>query len=345
MVVTAVTSSVIYGLRQEVRAAERLGQYELTRKLGEGGMGIVYEATHVLLRRRTAVKLLPMDKSGEEAIARFEREVQQTSRLDHPNTVSIYDYGHTPDGQFYYAMEYLDGLDLDRLVRDHGPLGDARARQVLVQAARALAEAHTKGLVHRDVKPSNIMLCDRGGVPDTVKVLDFGLVKSVETGAANDDARTIAVTQATTIVGTPQYLAPEAITSAAAFGPAGDVYALGAVGYFLLTGREVFSGTSPIEIISKHLTSPAPRLSDLIDRSVDTGLERVLMRCLAKDPQERCADGRDLAAALSSLDLEGWTEAQAQHWWDTHELRTQSKGPASSTARTRLDVDVESRRH
>lgn len=219
--VTAVTSSVIYGLRKEVRAATRLGQYELTRKLGEGGMGIVYQATHVLLRRPTAIKLLPPEKAGEDAIARFEREVRQTSRLEHPNNVAIYDYGRTPDGQFYYAMEYLQGLDLEQLVRRHGPLGDARVVHLLRQAALALAEAHGMGLVHRDVKPSNIMVCNRGGVPDTVKLLDYGLVKAVGAVPPDDAART-PVTQPTTVVGTPHYLAPEAIREATV-GPSADV--------------------------------------------------------------------------------------------------------------------------
>ena len=340
--VTAVISSVIYGLRKEVRAAERLGQYELRRKLGEGGMGVVYEATHVLLRRRTAVKLLPIDKAGEEAIARFELEVRQTSRLEHPNNVSIYDYGQ-PDGQFYYAMEYLNGLDLERLVRDHGPLGDARTLHLLSQAAQALAEAHRKGLVHRDVKPSNIMVCDRGGVPDTVKVLDFGLVKRVNLGDDDDSDRTIEITQTTTIVGTPHYLAPEAIRGEKTVGPAADVYALGAVGYFLLAGREIFPGSSTIETFAKHLTAEPPSLSDVAGRPVDRRLEQALRRCLEKEPKNRFRDGRDFALALSSFQIGGWSEAEAQEWWDDHQPAAGSDTPVSSSARTQLAVDVQSR--
>lgn len=306
-------------------------------------MGVVYEATHVLLRRRTAVKLLPIDKAGEEAIARFELEVRQTSRLEHPNNVSIYDYGHTPDGQFYYAMEYLNGLDLERLVRDHGPLGDARTLHLLSQAAQALAEAHRKGLVHRDVKPSNIMVCDRGGVPDTVKVLDFGLVKRVNLGDDDDSDRTIEITQTTTIVGTPHYLAPEAIRGEKTVGPAADVYALGAVGYFLLAGREIFPGSSTIETFAKHLTAEPPSLSDVAGRPVDRRLEQALRRCLEKEPKNRFRDGRDFALALSSFQIGGWSEAEAQEWWDDHQPAAGSDTPVSSSARTQLAVDVQSR--
>ena len=327
---TALTSSVIYGLRREVGAAKRLGQYELGRKLGEGGMGIVYEATHVLLRRRTAVKLLPIEKAGEEAIARFEQEVRHTSQLEHPNTVSIYDYGRTPDGQFYYAMEYLDGLDLDQLVRSRGALNDARSVLLLRQAAQALAEAHGKGLVHRDVKPSNIMVCDRGGVPDTVKVLDFGLVKSVGAAEADDGARTMVITQATVVVGTPHYLAPEAIRQMT-IGPPADVYALGAVGFFLLTGREVFPGAAPIEILSNHLTAEPPALSPLVGRAVGDRLESTLRRCLAKNPGDRYQDGHALATALSAIRLEGWGRTKRVNGGQTTGRRSPLAHPMLTT--------------
>ena len=248
VIATAVTSHVIYGLRRQVRDAMRLGQYELGRKLGEGGMGVVYEATHVMLRRPTAVKLLPIEKAGEQTVARFEREVQQTSRLEHPNSVYIYDYGRTPDGQFYYAMELLDGVTLEQLVDVDGPVGAARAALILRQAALALAEAHAMGLVHRDIKPANIMLCERARVPDTVKVLDFGLVKAIDSPDVDDN-----ITQANTVLGTPHYLAPEAISDPDAVGAPSDVYALGAIGFFLVTGREVFTGRSVVEVCSKHL--------------------------------------------------------------------------------------------
>src|SRR5690606_31795371 len=208
---------------------------------------------HALLRRPTAVKLLPPDKAGGAAIARFEREVQLTASLVHPNTVTIFDYGHTPDGVFYYAMEYLDGGDLETVVAVGGPMPPARAAHVLAQIAAGLAEAHEIGLIHRDVKPANVFLVGKEGVADLAKLLDFGLVRELESGA------TSGLTRTDTVMGTPLYLSPEAITSPAAVDARSDLYALGAVGYFLLTGEHVFSGRTVVEICSHHLhTEPEP---------------------------------------------------------------------------------------
>ena len=338
VVATAVTSHVIYGLRRQVRDAMRLGQYQLGRKLGEGGMGVVHEATHLMLRRPTAVKLLPVEKAGEQTVARFEREVQQTSRLEHPNSVSIYDYGRTPDGQFYYAMELVEGLTLQQLVEADGPIPAARAASILRQAALALAEAHARGLVHRDIKPANIMLCERAGIPDTVKVLDFGLVKAI------DDPRADAhLTQADAIVGTPHYLAPEAISNPDDVGASSDVYALGAIGFYLLTGREVFTGDSVVEVCSKHLRDEPEPPSAVRGEAVDPGLEALVLRCLAKAPGDRPADGAAVAAGLDQLTLKGWTLEDADAWWRGH----REKGVAaveSHPTPTRLAVDVEGRR-
>ncbi len=336
VVASAVTSHVIYGLRRQVRHAMRLGQYELGRKLGEGGMGVVYEATHVMLRRPTAVKLLPIETAGAATIARFEREVRQTSRLEHPNSVYIYDYGRTPDGQFYYAMELLEGATLAELVRSGGPISAPRAVHLLRQAAAALAEAHDKGLVHRDVKPANIMVCVRAGVPDTVKVLDFGLVKEVDAPA--DDG---GITQASAIVGTPHYLAPEAISSADAVGPATDVYALGAVGYFLVTGREVFTGKTVIEICSQHLKDAPETPSEALGAPVDERLEALILRCLAKSPDERPSDGGALVAALDARDMPDWTLEDSRAAWAEHPIDAVR---ASDGLRTQLTVDIDRRR-
>lgn len=336
IVATASTSRVIYGLRREVRKAQRLGQYELGRKLGEGGMGEVYQATHVLLRRPTAVKLLPSERAGEKSVARFEREVVQTSRLEHPNSVMIYDYGHTPEGTFYYAMELVDGVTLAELVDEDGPVPQERVVHILRQAAAALAEAHERGLVHRDVKPANIMLCQRAGVPDTVKVLDFGLVKETDNPAANPD-----LSQADTVMGTPHYLAPEAITAPDTVGPAADVYALGAVGYFLLTGNEVFSGASVIEVCSKHLNeAPAP-LATKIDEAVDPRLESLLLRCLAKEAEARPQDGLALTLALDELGLR-WPRKRAAQWWANRASHATSSSLATPSP-TQLDIDMAAR--
>src|SRR5512136_349670 len=177
-----ITSHVIYGLQREIHRVRRLGQYALEEKLGEGGMGVVYRASHAMLRRPTAVKLLAPEKAGLETIARFEREVRLTARLTHPNTITIYDYGRTHEGIFYYAMELLDGATLEEVVEVGGALPPGRAIHVASQIASALVEAHGAGLIHRDIKPANVLLCERGGVPDVVKVVDFGLVRELETG-------------------------------------------------------------------------------------------------------------------------------------------------------------------
>ena len=338
--ITVVTSSVIYGLRHEVWAARRLGQYELIRKLGEGRMGVVYEATHVLLKRPAVVKLLPTARAGEEAVSRFEREVTHTSRLEHPNNVSVYDYGRTPEGEFYYVMEYLNGYTLEQLVRDHGPLDDARTVHILRQAADALAEAHALGLIHRDIKPANIMLCNRGGVPDMVKVLDYGLVKRSGAVGQSDDLQTMAVTRVTTIVGTPSYMSPEAIRGGVTIGPGVDVYALGAVGFFLLTGRTVFEGETVMDVCSKHLTLDPDRASDVAGRVVDDALEQLLGRCLAKQPDDRYRDGSELGQALDELSIHGWSARRARTWWTDHLHLLQPTGMPVGE-RTQLAVNVE----
>ena len=295
-------------LRAAVLEAKQLGQYTLEEKLGQGGMGTVYKAKHAMLRRPTAVKLLDVANMTDVAVARFEREVQMTSALTHPNTVAIYDYGRTPEGIFYYAMEYLDGTNLDDLVRKYGPLPEARVVHLLKQVCGALAEAHAAGLVHRDVKPANIFLTRRGGVADFVKVLDFGLVKVA-------DAREASVTSANTVTGTPLYLSPEGISRPDSVGPPADVYALGAVAYYLLVGRPVFDGTAVVEICMKHLNDePTPPSASGV--SVGAEFERLLLRCLAKSPDARPPHAGALLAELEDLAFaEKWTAAVADSWW------------------------------
>jgi serine/threonine-protein kinase len=240
----ATAGSAVY-LRREVSHARQLGQYTLEEKLGEGGMGVVYRARHAMLRRPTAIKLLKPGQIGEAGLRRFEREVQLTAGLSHPNTVTIFDYGRTPDGVFYYAMELLEGLGLDQLVAIDGPQPPGRAAHVLRQVLSP-AEAHGVGPVHRR-EAGNVILCERGGVSDVAKVVDFGLVKDLEgdTGVTHDGA----------IVGTPLYLAPEAIRSATIDHRA-DLYCVGAVAYYLLTARPVFDGRTAIEVCSHHLHTP-----------------------------------------------------------------------------------------
>src|SRR4029450_12284675 len=217
-------------------------------------MGVVYRARHALLRRPTAVKLLPPDKAGEQSIARFEREVQLTAALSHPNTVTIFDFGRTPEGLFYYAMELLDGAPLDVVVDLDGAQPPERVLHVLDGAAGALGEAHEIGLIHRDVKPANIILCKQGGVFDVPKVLDFGLVKDLTAGEAS-------LTGSATLAGTPLYMAPEAITAQRAMDARSDLYSLGAVGYFLATGTHVFPGRNAVEVLGHHLHTMPERPS------------------------------------------------------------------------------------
>lgn len=338
----SLASRIIYGLQEQVRAATELGQYTLEEKIGEGGMGVVYRARHALLRRPTAIKLLSPERADARQIRRFEREVQLTSLLTHPNTIAIYDFGRTPDGVFYYAMEHLDGITLEDLVNHDGPQPAGRVRDILFQACSALVEAHQLGLVHRDIKPANIMLSRRGGVPDHVKVLDFGLVKELSEPDATANSQPA-------LLGTPLYLAPEAITNPEAVGPCADLYALGAVGYHLLTGHPVFEGQSIVEVCSKHLMAEPepPSLDPRLD--VPAPLEQLILACLAKAPGGRPKDAATLRDLLLHLPLSGsWSPADAQRWWDSRapELRAhieRERGEASNGAPATLAIDLKAR--
>jgi serine/threonine-protein kinase len=258
------------------------------------------------------VKLLRPEVTSGENIARFEREVQLTSQLTHPNTIAIYDYGRTPDGIFYYAMEYLPGITLDRLSEQDGPQPEARVIHILAQASSSLAEAHNSGLIHRDIKPSNIMLCERGGTFDVVKVLDFGLVKEV------DQSKDAGITGVNTITGTPLYLSPEAIRASDLDGRS-DLYSLGAVGYYLLTGEHVFTGEAAIEVFSHHLTTEVEPPSARLGREISKDLEEIILSCLQKDRDSRPEDANALRLALEDCrDSGGWGHEEARVWWEEH---------------------------
>jgi eukaryotic-like serine/threonine-protein kinase len=311
VLLSTTVSRVIYGLARRVEEAQRLGQYTLERKIGQGAMGVVYLARHALLRRPTAIKLLGPQQTGARSLERFEREVQATSGLRHPNTVAIYDYGHTPDGLFYYAMEYLEGVDLERLLGYAGPLPEGRVVHLLAQVAGALDEAHAAGLIHRDIKPSNIMACDYGRQPDFVKVLDFGLVKESEVESAASQSGVHG------LIGTPLYMAPEAITAPGGVDGRSDLYALGAVGYALLTGSPPFSGATVVEVLSHHLHTPVVPPSRLRALPLSPALEQVVLSCLAKDRSQRPASAAELAERLRRAAVTPWTRAEARSWWDS----------------------------
>jgi serine/threonine-protein kinase len=279
----------------------KLGDYVIEHKLGQGGMAEVYLAHHSQLRRAAALKLLPPERAGLATVARFEREIRVTSRLTHPNIVLIYDYGRTLDGGFYYAMEHLEGSDLERLVTKHGPLAPERVVRVLLQIASALAEAHGGGLIHRDLKPANVFLCDRGGQRDVVKVLDFGLVKERKPpeGAA------VHQTDVNVLIGTPAYLSPEAIVSPSEVDARSDLYALGATAYFLLTGETVFEGDTVVAQCIAHLHEAPLPPSMRVGRPVPRDLERLILRCLAKRPEERPESAAAFREALLACQVPG----------------------------------------
>ena len=357
-------SRVIFGLRKKATDAMRLGQYTLEEKIGEGAMGAVYRASHAMLRRPTAVKLLHEGLAGELSVSRFEREVQLTSRLSHPNTIAIYDYGRTPEGVFYYAMEFLDGITLEDLGRQFGPQPPERVIHVVRQMCASLFEAHRVGLIHRDIKPANAILCERGEVGDVVKVLDFGLVKELDSPQPLADThRAIHAegkgtlrgsndTQVGAVVGTPFYLAPECILTPSMVDARSDLYAVGCVAYFLLTGTEVFPGLNVAEVCGRHVAMapepPSVRLRDVAGGSpaepVPADLEAVVLGCLAKNPKDRPADAHALSDALGACAASGkWTESRALSWWKKYGpgIRKQkvNRTPSAMLASTMMDVD------
>ncbi|MEM6956415.1 MAG: protein kinase [Myxococcota bacterium] len=310
--------------RERLREAERLGPYTLREPLGQGGMGVVYEAKHALLRRPTAIKLLHQELSTPKNLERFEHEVQMTAALTHTNTVTVFDFGRTDDGVFYYAMELIDGPTLRDVVEDTGPLEAARVVHLLDQAAGAIAEAHAAGLIHRDLKPENLMVCERGGVFDVAKVLDFGLVREIEKG---DGER---------IAGTPLYMAPEIFMDSTSVDERSDVYAFGAVAYYLLTGTDVFDGATVTELAAQHALDPPEGLTRRLRRLGNTRtkipdeLERLVLECLAKDPEKRPRDAAELQDRLAGCGL-AWLQKDARAAWEKRPTR-QSIGHAETRA-------------
>ena len=303
-------ASALKKSRQSFRALELLGPYTLLGEIGGGGMGRVFEARHSLLRRRAAIKVIAQEQATEEQLRRFDLEAKTTSGLCHPNTVVVFDYGRTRRGDFYYAMEYVNGINLERLVHEHGPQPAARVRHLLLQACGSLSEAHGLGLVHRDIKPGNLMVGVNGGIFDFVKVVYFGLVRvtrGVEAG----------VSGAGVLLGTPRYMAPEAFATSHS-GPRADLYALGCVAYFLLSGQEPFVAKTDAGIATLHLTKMPASLKGRGLGDITPAFERLIMRCLAKSADDRYASAAQLMRALNELDLPPWTQADAASFWAAH---------------------------
>lgn len=321
-------SRMEYRARDMAIRARKLGQYHLDVLLGTGGMGTVYRGHHDMLRRPTAIKLLDADKTNEQTVARFECEVQLTSELTHPNTIAIYDYGRTPEGVFYYAMEYLNGITLTELVDRYGPQPEGRVIYLLQQVCGSLDEAHSKGLMHRDIKPSNIMITERGGIYDFAKLLDFGLVKSQKSD--------LDITQASSLLGTPHYMPPETLQGKG-FSTAGDIYSLGAVGYFLLTGKTLFDGDTLPEVMMSHVKETPEAPSQRLGRPLDADLEKLILDCLIKDPKDRVSSAEVFADRLAACQSASqWNAKDAQKWWKDNRLA--GDDPPTTGATTRLEV-------
>jgi eukaryotic-like serine/threonine-protein kinase len=342
-----VPASLIYGLGEEVSSAQRevrrLGSYRLVSKLGAGGMGEVWRAEHSLLARPAAIKLI---KGGgqteasasdqESSLARFEREAKTTAALRSPHTIGLYDFGVTASGDLYYAMELLQGIDLDQLVQRFGPVSPSRAVAILIQACESLAEAHDAGLVHRDIKPANLFLCRLGRTCDFVKVLDFGLVTQGDRIQPGPDLRNLTGTDF--IVGTPAFMAPEQAQAKQLDGRA-DIYALGCVGFWLLTGSFPFDSGSAMGMLLCHIREPARSLSAVAEQPIPPALEELITRCMAKDPAGRPQDAMALAHQLAACDArEPWKQDDAQRWWDLHGDDLEAKVSGSLAQAPTMDL-------
>lgn len=323
---------------------KQLGQYTLEEKIGEGGMGVVYRAHHSLMRRETAVKLLLPKRADQAAIERFEREVCLTCQLTHPNTIQVYDYGHTPEGIFYYAMELLRGLTLSDLVARFGPQPESRVIHILIQICGSLEEAHDRGLIHRDIKPANVFLCRLGGVPDCVKVLDFGLVcsyRSTRTESTRDGLEPATV-------GTPLFMPPEVLTDPLRSDPRSDLYSLGALAYHLLTGCHVFESDTVEGLYQKHQNELPVPLTKRTANAICPELESAILSCLEKEPGRRPAGAAELRARLMAMPhAHEWTLERRKAWWSNYHADALSSerlnGPPVSSVDATVRIDFANR--
>jgi serine/threonine-protein kinase len=314
----------LYHMRLSLHKAQRYGNYVIESEIGHGGMGRVFVAQHALMCRPSAVKVMEAGPGeGENAVARFEREVRLSATLTHPNTITIYDFGRTERDTFYYAMEYLDGLSLEELVTRFGPVRAERTAFILTQVCGSLAEAHDKNIIHRDIKPSNIFLTHRGDLYDFVKVLDFGLAKRIR----SDESE--AITAVGTLLGTPRYMPPEAVSEMGPVDQRADLYSLGGVAYWMLVGRPPFDAPTSVELILQHLRSSPERPAVASEISIPPALDEVVMKCLEKDPRRRFQTAAELGAALRAIRFpEAWTHEKAREWWTLHFSRPSAPADA-----------------
>jgi serine/threonine-protein kinase len=317
-----VGARIVYSLGREVTRARELGSYALEEKLGEGGMGEVWKASHRLLARPAAVKLIRSSMTAEGLSAsddmrrRFEREAQVIARLRSPHTVTLFDFGITQDGAFYYVMELLEGLDTDKLIRRFGPMPAERVVHILRQMCHSLSEAESCGLVHRDIKPANIFLCRYGEDHDFVKVLDFGIAKPVHEPSRETET---GITIANVIQGTPAFIAPEQAMGGAVVDTRADIYSAGCVAYWLLTGQLVFSAETPMKVLIAHAQTPPDPPSSRAELPIPPDLDALVLSCLEKDPEQRPKSPRDLLQRLDAIAFNReWTEERARDWWGTH---------------------------
>jgi len=319
--VASINTRVIYDLRRSVREAKELGPYALEERLGAGGMGEVWRARHRFLVRAAAVKLVRPELIASRTdpavlLRRFEREARATAALRSPHTVQLYDFGQADDGTLYYVMEMLVGIDLDNLVSRFGPVPAERAIHILKQVCHSLSEAHQNGLTHRDVKPANIFVSCIGSELDFVKVLDFGLVRLQQERPAGDELK---LTVEGAVAGTPAYSAPEVVLGLTSYDHRVDIYAVGCVGYWLLTGKLVFDGDTPMQMMLHHAHTPPPRPQTRTELPIPPELEQIIMDCLEKDPARRPASADELAGRLSACPVpQQWTRERADRWWNTH---------------------------
>jgi len=335
-----VGSVTINDLGRQVAAARRVGSYRLEQLLGKGGMGEVWEGRHRLLARPAAVKIIRPEMLGDDddenvAVRRFEREAQATAALQSPHSVSLYDYGRTDEGTFYYVMELLDGMDLQSLVEQFGPVESERVVHWLRHACHSLAESHHNGLIHRDIKPANLYACRFGLEWDFLKILDFGLVKPMSA----TKAESATLTEEHSVTGTAAFLPPEIAMGETSVDGRADIYSLGCVAYWLLTGELVFEADTPLKMILQHASADADPPSARTEVEISPELDAVVLDCLQKDPARRPQSAAALRDRLDACAISpAWTQEHAQRWWETHRPARADVEPTETLATAGLEI-------